>query len=136
MRIKILSLALFSLLGLGAWGQSLYLDFTSQSEARYYFYLNGKLLNQKSKGHIHISGLNDEKYHLRIVLDDPFSVAVTKTFRPSAKKCEYALNFNAVRERIYVKRLPPSGAPDIPEGRRIDSHAKPPAANDNWDPSL
>ena len=80
------------------------LTFTSQTEARFFVYLNGKRQNEKSVGMLTLRHLEDKKYHVRIVIDDPFEVATTCTLRPSATRNEYAVLFNPVRERVYVKR--------------------------------
>lgn len=126
-------------MGVPMYGQSLSLEYTSLSEARFFFYLNGKLLNEKSVGHIVIPNLEDAKYHLRIVVDDPYSVALTKTFRPKEGKNQYDLLFNPVRERILVSRSKLESVEtmaesheetqsfDRPEGRRLEnSKAKAP----------
>lgn len=135
---KILTMLLLVLLaGLSASAQSLYLDFTSHTDAKFFFYLNGKLLNSRSTGHFRIPNLDGQKCHLRIVVDDPYSVSLTKTFRPSPRKCEYILNFNPVRERIFLKavRLPKSQQPNPQKPPRHQSEnlkAKAPALRDEW----
>ena len=50
-----------------------------------------------------VNGLEDKDYHIRIVIDDPFEVAVTRTIKPDPKHSEYTVQFNAVRERVYLK---------------------------------
>lgn len=87
-----------------ATGEGLSMTFTSQTEVKFYVYLNGQLQNQKSTGSITLRNLEDKRYHVRIVMDDPFEIATTATIRPSRTKTQYAVLFNPVRERIYVKR--------------------------------
>lgn len=82
--------------------QSRSLTFTSVSEARYFFYLNGKLQNQQAVATITLDSLDDKDYHIRIVVDDPYEVAVVKTLRPSLTPSRYTLLFNPVKERILV----------------------------------
>lgn len=79
------------------------LTFTSVTDAKYYVYLNGTLQNEKSSGMVTINGLEEKEYHVRIVLDDPFVVAVTRKIKPDKKHNEYSVEFNAVKERIYLK---------------------------------
>ena len=86
-----------------ALGQSLKLSFMSESGARFYVYLNGKLQNETSVGIITIDSLEDKEYHVRIEIDDPYQMVCTQKMRPSATRYEYTVNFNAVRERIYLK---------------------------------
>lgn len=86
-------------------GQNLKLSFMSESGARFFVYLNGKLQNEKSVGLISFNNLEDKPYHVRIVIDDPYQMTATKRLRPSDRKYEYSVNFNSVRERIYIKRL-------------------------------
>ncbi len=82
--------------------QSLSISFNSQSEARFYFYINGKLYNETPVGSITISGLDDKEYLFRIVVDDPYAVQVIKSLRPSTSGASYNLLFNPVQERIIV----------------------------------
>ena len=83
--------------------QDLSLTFTSVTDAKFFVYLNGTLQNQRSSGMVTLKNLEDKDYHIRIVIDDPFEVAVTRTIRPDAKRNEYTVKFNAVRERVYLK---------------------------------
>lgn len=86
-----------------AMGQNLKLSFMSESGARFFVYLNGKLQNENSVGHITIDNLENKEYHVRIEIDDPYQMVCTQSLRPSETKYEYSVNFNAVRERIYIK---------------------------------
>ncbi len=83
------------------------LSFMSQSDAKFYVYLNGRLQNQRSSGHVTLNGLEEKDYHIRIVIDDPFQVAATKTIRPNGKNPEYSVEFNVVRERVYIRETRP-----------------------------
>ncbi|MDY5968557.1 MAG: hypothetical protein SPJ13_00855 [Bacteroidales bacterium] len=85
-------------------GEGLSMTFTSQTEAKFFIYLNGQLQNKKSTGSITLCNLEDKRYHVRIVMDDPFEIAATATIRPNKDKTQYAVLFNPVRERIYVKQ--------------------------------
>ena len=96
----ILSLLLLACVG---WGQNLRLSFFSESGARFYVYLNGILQNETSVGNITLEHLEDKEYHVRIEIDDPYQMVCTQRLHPSETKYEYTVNFNAVRERIYVK---------------------------------
>ncbi|MBQ9473231.1 MAG: hypothetical protein IJU81_02330 [Bacteroidales bacterium] len=87
-----------------AFGQSLSLTFTSVTEARFHVYLNGVLQNEQSRQEVTINGLRSRKYHIRIVMDDPYQVAVTKSIKPSGRNNKYSVKFNPVRERIIVRR--------------------------------
>ena len=80
------------------------MTFTSQTEARFYLYLNGKLQNEQPSGSVTLRGLGDKAYHVRIVMDDPFEVAATLTLRPGQEAAQYDVEFNPVRERVYVTR--------------------------------
>ena len=79
------------------------LTFMSVTDAKFFVYLNGKLQNERSSGRVVIRGLEEKEYHVRIVIDDPFEVAVTRTLKPDSKHNEYTVQFNAVRERVYLK---------------------------------
>ncbi len=79
------------------------LTFTSITDAKFFVYLNGALQNERSSGMVTIKGLEQKEYHIRIVIDDPFEVAVTRTIKPDPKHREYTVQFNAVRERVYLK---------------------------------
>jgi len=79
------------------------LTFTSTSDAKFFVYVNGVLHNEKSSGMVSISGLEEKDYHVRVVIDDPFEIAVTRTIKPSEKHNSYTVQFNAVRERVYIK---------------------------------
>ncbi|MBR3529532.1 MAG: hypothetical protein IKN84_07720, partial [Bacteroidales bacterium] len=96
-------LTLLMLLVLSAGAQTHTLTFTSITDAKFFVYVNGKLQNQKSSGMVTVGGLEEKKYHIRIVIDDPFEVAVTSTIKPDGKHNEYTVQFNAVRERVYLK---------------------------------
>lgn len=140
-RIALIGMLLFS----AGWAcaQSLSLEFTSLSEARFFFYLNGKRINESPVGHIIIPNLPDAKQHLRIVVDDPYSVTLTRSFRPSEKKNAYDLLFNPVKERILVSRAKmettSSTVPVVdeeqvpPEPRESDNDkAKAPQIREKW----
>ncbi len=79
------------------------LTFTSISDAKFFVYLNGTLQNEKSSGMVTLHNLEEKEYHVRIVIDDPFEVAVTRRIKPDSKHNEYTVLFNAVRERVYLK---------------------------------
>lgn len=79
------------------------LTFTSTSDAKFFVYLNGRLQNQKSSGMVTLYGLEEKEYHVRIVVDDPFEIATTQSIKPDKKHNEYTVQFNAVRERVYLK---------------------------------
>ncbi|MBP5548570.1 MAG: hypothetical protein J6X58_06760 [Bacteroidales bacterium] len=83
--------------------QGLRLTFTSMSDAKFFVYINGKLQNERASGMVTINDLEDKDYHVRIVIDDPFEIAVTQTIRPAPKRSDYTVQFNAVRERVYLK---------------------------------
>lgn len=85
------------------WAQNQTLTFTSITDAKFFVYLNGKLQNERSSGMVTLKNLEDKEYHIRIVIDDPFEVAVTRTIKPDPKHREYTVQFNAVRERVYLK---------------------------------
>ena len=90
-------------IALSTWAQGHSLTFTSVTDAKFFVYLNGKLQNEKSSGMVTLRGLEEKKYHIRIVIDDPFEVAVTSTIKPDGKHNEYTVQFNAVRERVYLR---------------------------------
>lgn len=96
--------------------QELSLTFTSVSDAKFFVYLNGKLQNPKSSGMVTLSNLEDKDYHVRIVIDDPYEVQLTRTLRPSPSRSEYSVLFNAVRERIYLRPV---------KGERSEEQYKP-----------
>ena len=100
-RISLLIILMLFALSLGA--QTHTLTFTSITDAKFFVYVNGKLQNQKSSGMVTVGGLEEKKYHIRIVIDDPYEVAVTSTIKPDGKHNEYTVQFNAVRERVYLK---------------------------------
>ena len=104
---RTLPLLAFLMLLSSAWGQSMSLSFTSKTEAKFYVYLNGRLQNEKSKGMITINNLEEKDYHIRIVIDDPYEITYTKTFRPSAKHNNYIVEFNPTRERVTVREAKP-----------------------------
>ncbi len=96
-------LILLTLTGFVANAQELSLTFTSITDAKFFVYVNGKLQNEQSSGMVTVRGLEEKDYHVRIVVDDPFEIAVTRTIKPSVKQNEYTVQFNAVRERVYLK---------------------------------
>ena len=79
------------------------LTFTSVSDTKFFVYLNGRLQNEKSSGMVTLQDLEEKEYHVRIVIDDPFEVAVTRRIKPDGKHNEYTVLFNAVRERVYLR---------------------------------
>lgn len=101
--MKPLFLLLLTLIGMTATAQDLSLTFTSVTDAKFFVYVNGHLYNERSSGMVTVNGLEDKDYHIRIVIDDPFEVAVTRTIKPDPKHNEYTVQFNAVRERVYLK---------------------------------
>lgn len=101
--MKTLFLLLLTLMGMTATAQDLSLTFTSVTDAKFFVYVNGHLYNERSSGMVTVNGLEDKDYHIRIVIDDPFEVAVTRTIKPDPKHSEYTVQFNAVRERVYLK---------------------------------
>ncbi len=101
--IAVLSTLSFQFSSLKA--QDLSLTFTSITDAKFYVYLNGKLQNERSSGMVTLRGLEDKEYHVRIVIDDPYEVAVTRKIKPDKKHSEYTVQFNAVRERVYLKAV-------------------------------
>ena len=103
MKIKTILFFAFVLAATVLHSQDLQLTFTSATDAKFFVYLNGKLQNEKSTGMVTIKNLEDKDYHIRIVIDDPFEVAVTRTIKPDPKHNEYTVQFNAVRERVYLK---------------------------------
>ena len=91
------------------------LTFTSATDAKFFVYLNGKIQNERPTGMLTINKLEDKEYHLRIVIDDPYEVAVTKRIRPDERGSEYTVHFNAVRERVYVKKKKRRNADEEPD---------------------
>lgn len=81
------------------------MTFTSVTDAKFFVYLNGRLQNERSTGMITLNNLEDKEYHVRIVIDDPFVVAATKRIRPGENGCEYSVRFNAVREKVELKKV-------------------------------
>jgi len=134
---RVLPILSLLLLTFAVCGQTLSLTFTSKTEAKFFVYLNGRLQNEKSKGMLTISNLEDKDYHVRIVIDDPYEVAYTQTFHPSAKHNSYTVEFNPVRERVIVReakaevdeeatqeegeRIPPSPAAEQRKKARPDA---------------
>ena len=96
-------LLMMTLIAFCANAQNLSLTFTSITDAKFFVYVNGALQNERSSGMVKVNGLEDKDYHIRIVIDDPFEIAVTRTIKPSVKQNEYTVQFNAVRERVYLK---------------------------------
>ncbi len=86
-----------------SWGQDLSLTFMSQTDAKFFVYLDGRLQNKESKGFITIDSLEYRKYVVRIVIDEPYEVAVTKTIKPTDMNHFYKVNFNVVKERVFLK---------------------------------
>ena len=101
--MKPLFLLLLTLMAMTATAQDLSLTFTSVTDAKFFVYVNGHLYNERSSGMVTVNDLEDKDYHIRIVIDDPFEVAVTRTIKPDPKHSEYTVQFNAVRERVYLK---------------------------------
>lgn len=83
--------------------QHLTLSFASSTDTKFYFFLNGKLQNDHSTGMLTMNNLEAKDYHIRIVADDPFQVAYTKTMKPSEKHNSYIVEFNPVKEKIFVR---------------------------------
>lgn len=96
---------LFLLLASCSWAQNLKLSFMSESGARFFLYLDGKLQNTSSVGNITLQHLENKPYQVRIEIDDPYQMVCIKQLRPSEQNYEYTVFFNAVRERIYIKPL-------------------------------
>lgn len=101
---RVVALTFMVLCSCIVFGQGLSLSFTSVTEARFHVYVNGILQNEKSRQKVVIENLRARKYHIRIVMDDPYEIAVTKSIRPRQGKGEYTVRFNPVRERIYVRK--------------------------------
>lgn len=102
------------------------LTFFSDSEVRFFVYLNGKLQNETSTGRITLNGLEDKPYHVRIVMDDPFEAAATRTIRPSKAPEEYIVDFNPVKERVHISRHKVSAGQDnafVASGSGKDRHS-------------
>ena len=97
-------LLLLTFVAFAAGAQNLSLTFTSVTDAKFFVYINGTLQNQRSSGMVTVNDLEEKNYHVRIVIDDPFEIAVTRTIKPDAKHNEYTVQFNAVRERVYLKQ--------------------------------
>lgn len=85
------------------------MTFTSVTDAKFFVYLNGRLQNERSTGMITLNNLEDKEYHVRIVIDDPFEVAATKRIRPDENGCEYSVRFNAVKEKVELKKIDTHG---------------------------
>ena len=103
-KISYIIVLLFLTIANVAMGQGRSLTFTSITDAKFFVYINGRLQNEKSTGMLTINNLEDKEYHVRIVIDDPFEVAATQRIRPEEKGSEYTVRFNAVRERVYIKK--------------------------------
>lgn len=96
------------------------ITFTSLSEARFFFYINGQLQNQEAVSSITFNNLEDKDYLFRIVADDPYEVAVVKTLRPSSNRNRYTLLFSPVKERIVLeheRNERSSDSPNISRGQ-------------------
>lgn len=122
-----------ALMALPMLAQERSLSFTSVNSARFFVYLNGRLQNEKSVGTITLRGLEDKEYHVRIVIDDPFVVATTKKMRPSPGKNEWTVDFNAVRERIYLneaKEEKPEAAEKEPPRERVKERKSTPKSEE------
>ena len=100
---RLVFFAIFTISFFFAHAQDLRLTFTSVSDAKFYVYLNGKLQNERSSGMVTLTNLEDKDYHLRIVVDDPFEIALTQTIHPNQKHKDYDVVFNAVKERVYIR---------------------------------
>lgn len=100
-----------------AFAQEQTLTFTSLSDAKFFVYINGKLQNERSSGTVKVKGLEEKDYHVRIVIDDPFEIAVTRTIKPDSKHNEYTVQFNAVRERVYLRP-----AANLSKGKEEDNN--------------
>lgn len=100
---QLLTILILLLAAVSAVGQNQSLHFISMNDARFFVYVNGKLQNERAAGMYTVNGLEDKEYHIRIVIDDPFTIAVTKTIRPDAKHREWTVEFNAVKERVYLR---------------------------------
>ena len=124
----IVSILLFCITSaLGA--QNLSLSFFSQTDAKFFVYVNGKLQNSQSSGNVTVDNLEDKEYHVRIVIDDPYEVATTRTLRPSASKSRYLVNFNAVRERVYIT---PDRGRDVAEENTATPQPRPNTASSGY----
>ena len=99
-----ISLLLTLMLGIQMQAQDLKLSFTSITDAKFFVYVNGVLQNERSSGMVTVNNLENKEYHVRIVIDDPFEVAVTRSITPDPKHCDYTVQFNAVKERVYLKQ--------------------------------
>ena len=102
-KLILIAACILSLAG-SLFAQGRTLTFTSVTDAKFFVYLNGRLQNERSTGMVTLRGLEDKEYHVRIVIDDPYEVAATKRIRPDADGSEYTVRFNAVRERVYLKK--------------------------------
>ena len=99
-----ITLLVFTLiLSVSTFAQQQSITFTSLSEARFFFYINGQLQNQEAVSSITFNNLEDKDYLFRIVADDPYEVAVVKTLRPSSNRNRYTLLFSPVKERIVLE---------------------------------
>ena len=99
----LLTVLLLLMFSFSAAGQALSLTFRSITDAKFYVYMNGRLQNTKPSGMVTIGGLEDKDYHIRIVIDDPYAVAVTKRIKPNPNQSEYTVQFNPVREIVYIR---------------------------------
>lgn len=100
---RILLFASFIISATFCLSQDYSITFTSVSDAKFYIYLNGELQNEHPSGMVTLKHLDNKDYHLRLVVDDPFEISLTRTIRPSSKCPEYLVVFNAVKERVYIK---------------------------------
>ncbi|MCR4828961.1 MAG: hypothetical protein K5864_05805 [Bacteroidales bacterium] len=116
---QLLTVLILLLAAVSTVGQNQSLHFISMNDARFFVYVNGKLQNERAAGMYTVNGLEDKEYHIRIVIDDPFTIAVTKTIRPDAKHREWTVEFNAVKERVYLReaKAEKEEANDDNEGR-------------------
>ena len=126
---------IISLFSCALHAQGLKLTFTSVTDAKFFVYLNGKLQNEKSSGMVTINNLEDKDYHIRIVIDDPYEVTVTRTIRPDRKNSEYTVRFNAVRERVYLKPAGNSSREDGDNNLWIPQDPTPPQQAQSEEPT-
>ena len=138
MKHRVTFLLLFLAAGVAAWGQDLSLTFMSQTDAKFFVYLDGRLQNKESKGFLTIDSLEYRKYVVRIVIDEPYEVAVTKTIKPTDMDHFYKVNFNVVKERVFLKLakddadvyapMVGDGDPNVPADAEVTDEADSPNA--------
>lgn len=103
MKTRLFSLILFVVMGFSAFSQDLSLTFMSQTDSKFFVYLDGKLQNEQSKGYLTIDSLEYRYYVVRVVMDEPYEVAITKKIKPTDVAHFYKVNFNVVKERVFLK---------------------------------